>query len=205
MTLWPTGGRAIEIRIVSTELAVTGVSANDRIAVVGLVCSANDATQRVSVISETLSDGDGDGRAVLALGGASGDVSVWLAVSGGSGEFALHGGQVGFPRPFGRAPRFGTSTAGAGDHVIAEGHSTLQLLLFRPGGGVWRQTLVDGGESDESDVVDGEVVLTNRNWDSMIGPAASPGNLRPTDVLFAIDPATLEVGGWRIGDLDESR
>ena len=156
----------------------------------------------VTVRFEEIVEADAAGVAEIELPGPVASRSVWAAVDLQSGEMALAAPdgfslrQVDFPaRGIGQSRRF-----------LRDERRFLEVLLVRPAAGVpaggdpaaevgaWGRTYGDGGEGDGdgmgNGVIEAPIERLRPIGDSPLGP---PVELRPGDVVVAVDPTTLEI------------
>jgi hypothetical protein len=199
----PTVSGAIDVQIKSGLLQVSAAPPGGDLGVLGVDYLIEEPSLDQLVVVESIADGKGFGELEISLERPPGAVSGWLVVSAETGDFGLAAGSEGLLASFKANPGLVTGGVCPSTCFAADGHETLHLLLFRSGIGLWYQLLVDGGTGSESDEVDGRSVLAVPSWSPLGQVTGDPGDLQPDDVIFAIDPVTLEVGGWRIGDLYE--
>ena len=63
----------------------------------------------------------------------------------------------------------------------------LEVLLVRPGGGVWSAVAGDGGASDAEGVVDGKITMSIDRFEAELGTRVQTSTLVAGDVVIAID------------------
>jgi hypothetical protein len=199
----PTASGAIDVEIKSGLLQVSSAPPGGDLGLLGVDYLFEGPSLDQRVVLESVADGEGLGELEISLDRPPGVVSGWLVVSAETGDLGTAAGSEGLLASFKANPGLVTGGVCSSTCFAADGHETLHLLLFRSGTGLWYQLLVDGGTGSESDEVDGRSVLADPSWSPLGQVVGGPGELQPDDVIFAIDPVTLEVGGWRIGDLYE--
>lgn len=124
--------------------------------------------------------------------------SVWIAVDHLSGALAA-GAPISFPLTISEL------TAGAfkndADGAIAQLEKQLRrlmLLLVRPGNGAWTSAARDGDRPDADQMRNARVALAFGAARPIRGSPAAPSQLRPGDVVVAIDPSHLDIYVARI-------
>jgi hypothetical protein len=158
---------------------------------------------RLDTSIRTAADDDRDGQVAFTLEQPAAPGSIWIAIDGSTGAFGfespLETAPFAFPEPLGLAP----PPDGGAPVVAADGHSTLHVVVVRPGTGAWKTIVVDGGLSENTGIADGRASLLQPEWEALAGAAESPGALGAEDIVFAMDPANLSVDVQLFGGLDE--
>lgn len=172
---------------------VTGVSPGGGVVFLGITREPRGDSQRVTVVREVVRAAAAESS--VAVPWSRGEVparSVWAAVDESSGVFALSSPSAELvpDSPVSFLP------AGGGALTVADGW--LEVLLVRPGGGLWGGTVRDGALGDQDGAADGAIQL-------------DPGSLSPLedapalvawasgDVLITIDLDTLAASSYRVG------
>lgn len=199
----PTVSSAIDVQIKSGMLQVSAAPPGGDLGLLGVDVLFESSSIDQMVVVDSISDGKGLGELEIPLEREPGSVSAWLVVSAETGDFGIAAGKEEVLASFSPSPGIVVGGVCPTTCFASDGHETLHLILFREGSGLWYQPLVDGGVGSESEEVDGRSILVNPSWTALNGLVGAPGDLQANDVLFALDPATLQVGGWRIGDLNE--
>lgn len=145
---------------------------------------------------------DATGAATLELPAPIAARSVWVVVDVESGEVALASPE-GFPL---RQVQFPGRGVGLSRRFLLDERRFLDVLVVRPAAavpagrdaaaesGAWGQSFGDGGEGDGDGELDGKIeAVLERLRPIGDSPALRPDELRPGDVVVAVDPVTLEI------------
>lgn len=191
----------LDVTLTDSGVTVGQATSGGQVVLLSVERRPVDFASRLETLVRSTADEDGDGQVTFALEAAAAEASIWLAVDAATGEFGLaspiEGAPFAFPEPLGLA------TAGSGGNAVgADGHTSLHVLLARPGAGIWKLLAVDGGASEDTGVADGRVLLLAPQWESVAGAPESPGDLTATDRLFAVDAAALSIDAQLYGGLD---
>jgi hypothetical protein len=197
----PTLGEAPTVTLDEQAVLIAGSTPEGRLIVFSIGKPAG-SLMPVTARFEELVVADATGAAAVELASPVAERSVWAVVDVESGELALAapGGsavrQVSFPgRGVGLTRRF-----------LVDERRFLEVLLVRPVAGVpagedaaavsgaWGQSFGDGGEGDGDGALDGKIeALLARLRPIGESPELPPAELRPGDVVVAVDPMTLEI------------
>jgi hypothetical protein len=176
-------------------VVISGVSPGGQAVVFGVAREVDDFVAKISRRHQVVT-ADATGVARYDLGTAVPQPSVWVAVDLATGAVATEapGGASIVESDFrGNGP----GMLASGLDGIADGRPLLDLLVVRPGQGVWYGLVGDGGPADEGEPNDGKVEISLAHLRSVgIGAAArvsSPAAFAGRDVVVAIDPLVLAV------------
>ncbi len=176
-------------------VVVSGVSPNGQVVVFGVAREVDDFVAKISRRHQVVA-ADATGSARYDLGRAVPQPSVWVAVDLATGSVATGapgGGSIVESDFRGSGP----AALGSGLDGIADERPLLDVLVVRPGQGVWYALVGDGGPADEGEPNDGRVEISLAHLRSVgIGAAASvssPAAFASRDVVVAIDPLVLTV------------
>jgi hypothetical protein len=200
--LAPGAGWAVPFKLSldTDSLAVTGVSAGAKVAFFGISRDVDpDDVATIRRTAEVVGDDDGDGTVALKLGRPVALRSVWIAVDLGSGDSdaaAPEGFRLKKVNFHGR----GLTARSAGRDAIEEGRPLVELLVARPGVGVWTARLGDGGPGDEDGAADGKLAAALDRMEPLGGTRMpAPAQFEKDDVVVLIDPNALEMTLVKVG------
>ena len=129
-----------------------------------------------------LHDDDSDGTVELEVPEGVPPRSIWLAVERKSGAWSL-AAPAGYP-----LRRMGLPEVEEGGGAVTLASGRVEVVLVRPGVGVWTGQVADGGEGDLDGVADGRVsVEVARLAGEPEEGVAAPEELRPGDVVAVFD------------------
>jgi hypothetical protein len=183
----------------SPRVAISGLTPGGGAAVLGVSRLNRDSLPTIVRTPVVLADDDADGT--VALDAEVTPNSVWIAVD-------LANGAAVAVAPPGGVVRDGTDL----QPVVERESSTamrrlraqsklLDLLVVRPGRGVWYGFACDGGGGDADATHDGLLRLDRSAFRRLAGSGDAPDTLGTTDLVVAVDPETLRVVTRRIGQL----
>lgn len=155
---------------------------------------------RVTVrrFDKTVSDDDQNGKVVLDIGEKIPWKTIFVAIDYTSGRFAI-ATPDGFPLlPIQFKKDFMVANNGQLDHLVFE-HRFLDMLLVRPGVGVWGQLLGDGNKFDEGSKGDGKVVGNVARSVPLGGDVPAPKKFDKGDVLVLIDSLHMQAYAVEVG------
>jgi len=148
---------------------------------------------------EGIAEADAKGGLSLPFDIALSGNSAWVAVD-------LAAGDVGFGAPEGTSWRQVGATAEADDpdapeaaHVLQDQRQAIEVMVVRPGEGVWGYSAGDGGAGDDDGQQDGSIRAAFAAFRPVAGGATPPNGPRAGDVIVAIDPERLEAYSFRVG------
>ncbi|MDP9119863.1 MAG: hypothetical protein M3O15_00575, partial [Acidobacteriota bacterium] len=75
----------------------------------------------------------------------------------------------------------------------------LEVLLVRPGQGVWGITVGDGGQNDEDGASDGHLQFSLDHLRPVARSASPPSRIAVQDLLIVVDPNRMEISLVRPG------
>jgi|HubBroStandDraft_3_1064219.scaffolds.fasta_scaffold56101_2 hypothetical protein len=143
---------------------------------------------------------DAQGQATLGMLGAVPRPSIWLAIDVKTGAYALDG-FPGFPaRRFELAPgAIRPAAGGLGSDRLVDSGDPIEVVLVRPGQGVWSKRVGRGGMDDVSDPADSQLQVALGKLDVLGKGAAAPQKVSAGDLVFVVRPRTLEIGIATVG------
>ena len=198
----PAAGWAVpfQLRLGTDSLAVTGVSAGAKVAFFGIARDVDpDDVATIRRTAEVVGDDDGDGQVALDLKRPVARRSVWIAVdlaSGDSDAAAPEGFRLKKVNFRGR----GLAARSDGRDVIEEDRPLVELLVARPGVGVWTARLGDGGPDDEDGAADGKLAAALDHMEPLAGTRTpAPAQFEKDDVVVLVDPNALEMTLVKVG------
>lgn len=78
-------------------------------------------------------------------------------------------------------------------------HELLEVLWVRPGAGVWKASVGDGGASDADHTVDGHISLSSVQMEAVGSSPPPPDHFLSGDTLILVDPSTMEISAIQVG------
>ena len=151
----------------------------------------------VTYVDQVLADSDGDGVVTLTVQSAVPFRSVFAVVDQTSGGYAVK-----TPNGFPVLPLLEDGSQPLvmvdGQRQISVQKSQVQMLLVRPGVGVWNRLLSDGRPADGDGLADGKVVGLAAGSTVEYGSSSLDGFL-DGDILVLIDGYFVSVYAARIG------
>jgi hypothetical protein len=189
----PAGPKALEVSFEERAVVVQGVTPHGRVAVFGVAREvAEDDVATILQREEVLLDEDGDGAVRWELDRAIPIRSAWAAVDLESGAHAAAAPE-GLPLrqvPWGGR---GPVAAEGGPDRVESSRRLAAIFLARPGQGAWSGMAGDGSPLDEDGVADGSLTMALDRLRPVAGGPEAPGRFDPRDVVWVIDPNTLEL------------
>jgi hypothetical protein len=175
----------------SDSVTVAGLTPGARVVSYGVLREAVGYRQRVTHGVSGVLDEDRNGEVEVMSGRHVPWHTVFVVVDSTNGASAVAGP---------RAELFATSrerlTPGQVRKIVRAG-SFAAFLLVRPGVGAWSLTIEDSGTNDDDTTPDGQLGLELHRMVPVGEAPSPPRTFERSDVLFAIDPATLSVVEWR--------
>ena len=189
----------LSVAISGAQVTVTNATPGGRVVFFGVARFAKNYRVTVRRFDKVVADEDRDGKVVLEIGESLPWKTIFAAVDFSSGRFGLT--TTGdFPLmtiPFEK--EIMVANNGQLKHVIIE-HRYLDLVLVRPGVGIWGQILGDGNKFDEDGTGDGKVV-GNVERSIAIGEdkVPAPKKFDKGDVLLLIDSQRMQSYAVEVG------
>jgi hypothetical protein len=175
-----------------TAVVASGISPGGQVAWFGVARESEDHAARIVRRETVATDDDRDGAVRLDLGREVPLVSIWVAVDLATGQAALATPE-GFPLRRIALPGAGAVSGESGPDRLELNRGYLELLVVRPGTGIWGATVGDGGEADDDGASDGRVTVALAHLRAGGTSPAAPQSFGPGDLLVAIDPNEMEV------------
>jgi hypothetical protein len=173
-------------------VVASGISPGGQVAWFGVARESEDHAAKIVRRETVAADDDRDGAVRLDLGREVPRASIWVAVDLATGKAAIATPE-GFPLRRIGLPGPGAVPGGTGPDRLELNRGYLELLVVRPGIGVWGATVGDGGEMDDDGAYDGRVSVALAHLRADGTSPAAPQSLGPGDLLVAIDPNEMEV------------
>jgi hypothetical protein len=174
---------------------LSGVTPGGQAVVLGVAREVDDFVAKISRRQQVVT-ADATGTARYDLGMAVPQPSVWAVVDLATGSVATGTPGGGVPIESGFRGR-GPGVLASGLAGIADDRTLLDVLVVRPGRGVWYALVGDGGTADEGEPNDGKVEISLTHLHSVgVGAAvsvSSPAAFAGRDVVVAIDPLVLSI------------
>ena len=193
LTAGAAAGAPLRLGIDPSGVTVSGVTAHGRAVVFGITREVDpDDVTTIRRHLDVLSDDDGDGVVTESLGAAVPLRSMWVAVDLASGEL-----DAAAPAGF-RLRRVGFRGRGLdhradGRDQVEEAQPYAEVLVVRPGVGVWSLRLGDGGPGDADGRADGRIAAALDALQPLAGSPAPPSRFAPGDVVLLLDPRAMEM------------
>jgi len=140
-----------------------------------------------------------DGTARLDMKARIAARSIWIVVNGNGGYTVSPGPgmvrrQMDLPGAGGIAGNDGQVRRLVVDRI------SVYVFLVRPGSGMWSGRMSDGRAGDDDHAMNGSISGSLQNLQPVAGTLAqAPEHLMPGDVLFVVDPYSLEYAVARQG------
>lgn len=193
--LWgvPAAAEPFRLTVEKEALVATGTTKQGQVIFFG-VAREIDPDDVVNVVprTEIRTDEDGDGQVRFPLGGPVATRSAWAAVDLASGGF-----DAAAPEDF-RLKKVNFRGQGLGrrpdgrDSVV-DARGLAEILVVRPGTGVWALRLGDGGPTDEDGAADGRLEAVLDRMEPLAGSPPPPQTFQKDDVVLVLDPNLLEI------------
>ena len=137
------------------------------------------------------------GTVALDIGRPVAPASVWIAVDLTNGEFAT-ARPDGTPVELGTFPVGGIGRAPGATGAITDFRAQGELLVARPGVGVWTLMLGDGSAEDRDGMADGKFEASLDQLTPLGDAPPPPLDFAVGDTVLLIDPRSLEIIATRI-------
>jgi hypothetical protein len=190
----PATPQSPEITFQTRSVTVAGLTAKGQVVWYSVAREvAEDDVATIVRRSETQTDEDGDGKAVLDL---TGDVplrSIWVAVDLATGRYAVAAPE-GYPLRQAAWRGRGLGRGNPRADRVEDLRTYADVLLVRPEKGAWRLTAGDGSAQDDDGAADGKIaVALDQMKPVTAGGAEPPARFEARDVVILIDPNRLEL------------
>jgi hypothetical protein len=187
----PAEAAAVEIK--ETAVVASGVTPGATVVFFGVSHESDGYRLRLAEYGDVVTDEDRDGEVRYEIGRPISSNAVFVAVDLRGGRRAMAAGSFAplkrkqLPPSALRAPAQGKPA-----HIDHPSDFTI-FWIVRPGIGAWRHAVRDGGPDDGDGTRNGR--STARLDRFAIHPAwpAAPDDFRPGDLVFAVDPFSLDV------------
>ncbi len=187
------------------EITIGETSGGSTVALIGASRRWNGHGSTLSLVSESLTDDDRDGRVTLSPHSGVSEQSLWIAVDVATGE-------VNAASPEGAATRAFDLTGAELRRGPFNELSRIRLtgrqaniLLVRPGQGAWHRMVGDRSVYDEDDIGDGAFTLALDQMVPFVGNEEAPPFLEGDDVLVILDPHRLAYAITTAGSTEWAR
>jgi hypothetical protein len=140
-----------------------------------------------------------DGSAQLDMASHITVRSIWIVVDG-TGGYTISPGPGMVKRQMELNGNPGVAGGDGQVRQIALKRSDAFVFLVRPGVGLWRDNMIDGYKNDDDKTTNGSLKGRLQDLKPDAGTTAPPpDHLMPGDVLFIVDPFSLEFAVMRQG------
>lgn len=178
---------AMEVDGTAVQIAIP--SPGGRLILFGFAQEERHHLLKLVRYEEVLYDLDGDGLVALELPGGVPEASVWVGLDPDTGDDAV-------AAPGGRALRELVLPATAIPDTLDRLDLTMpmaEILVLRPGVGVWGMRAGDGGASDADLEADGTLRAALAEMWPVADSPLPPATWAPGDVLVVVDPQDLRL------------
>jgi hypothetical protein len=184
----------VHVTLQDHSLSLSDVTPGGKVVLFAMSMRQERGMPTLRRFAQVLTDEDGDGTIVYEPGGGVPLRSVWVAID-------LANGSIASVYPAGNEL---TARALSGDEVgrdaesraiaVREQRLNLDVLLVRPGTGVWIRRAREGGSTDSDHSRDGLLTVNFSDAQALdTAYGSAPTHLQAGDVVAAIDPARLEL------------
>ena len=188
----------LAVAIDGSQVNVTGATPGGKVVFIGIGRFVRGYSVTVRRMDKIVTDDDGDGKVVLDIGEKIPWKTVFVAIDFTSGRFG-QATPAGFPLlPIKFKKEFMVANNGQLDHLVIE-HKFLDMLLVRPGVGVWTQLLGDGTPFDDGPRGDGKAVGNPAKSVAVGIEAPPPKKFDKGDVLVLIDSRRMQSYAVEVG------
>ena len=182
--------RTLTISFGPSAVTVSGVESQHQVIAFGIGIGTHGHAALLRRDIKTAADNDGDGTVTFSIRNLP-TRSVWIAVDANSGLYTV-------ATPSGEP--LGTLSLPAniwrGDQAQVDITTKyVEALVVRPGPhpGAWALRSADGGSNDADGVSDRKVRIRLEKMEKVLGEDKGPPHAIPKDLLFAVDPQTLDL------------
>jgi hypothetical protein len=180
------------------KIAVSGASKGDVLYAAGLEIRGVNGDVRLESRAATGVVAS-DGTAALDMQQSITVRSIWVVVDG-KGGYTVTPGPGMVRRMLGLQGNGLVSGSDGQVKQLAVKRSSVYVYLVRPKVGIWGTRFIDGAPNDDDKHKDGGVNGSLQNLAPLAGTTVpAPERLSPGDVLFIVDPITLEYAVSRKG------
>lgn len=196
----PVPPRPLALSLEPEAVAVSGLTPKAKAVFLGITREVGeDDYPTVRVYQEEVEDTDGDGSVELPVKGPLPKRALFVVIDSKTGN-----AQLATTAEFGLRRRgflgAGPGLDSGGLARLAEQSQLAQVVLVRPGIGIWTVLAADGEESlDEDGGVDGGFEVALDHFVPVGSSPPPPTSFLPTDVLALVDPTTFEVVVTNVG------
>lgn len=190
------GGPSVSFN--ASKIAVSGATKDDVLYAAGLEIRGTPYSVNLSPRVATTSVAS-DGTATFDMQQRVAVRSIWIVVDGKGGYTVTPG--PGMVRRVLDMPGKGQVSGSDGQvKQLLVKRASIYVYLVRPKVGMWSTRFMDGQANDDDKHRDGSVSGSLQNLKPVAGTtAAPPDRMSPGDVLFIVDPVTLEYAVSRKG------
>jgi hypothetical protein len=195
---WPAQAAAssaaapLAITFGATSVDVTGATAGGDVVFFGVAHEFSKSRQPVPQLIERakIVTADANGSAHLALPEGVPLLAVWGVVDSVTGAYLIQA-TPGFP-----ASKVDASTAVKGDSngqlkKLDWPYAELELLLVRPGSGLWKLYAAKNADLDENRDPRGFIRVDMKSFSPIGNSPSAPTHFERGDVLLIVDPGTM--------------
>lgn len=184
----------LSITLEEKAVTLSGVTPGQSAVLMGVDRRPIEFGVAVSRRFETLTDTDADGVVRFDMPEGVSLGSAWWGADLTSGELVSGGGDPNGLVLMATEDRSISSAPAPGELLLGVlHHPRLELALVRPSVGAFYSSLAEGGGGDEDGLPDGVISLSLLSLAPTTSGQSSLTDIQTNDVLFGIDPHTLEV------------
>ncbi len=182
----------LTVRVGNRELLVTGARPRASVVVIGVTREPRGFHSLVRTHALPPAVADSRGAVAIPFDAEIPAKSLWVAAD-------VQTGMTGAGAPDGYPVRqFETAHVGVAAERVVLQRTALELLVIRPGSGVWSSSMNEGGRGDGDRTPDGRISILPVELAPVIGNGRMTDGFRPGDIVIALDPDQMEYGVIRV-------
>lgn len=188
----PADSAGLTVRVADRELLVTGARPRASVVVIGVTREPRGFHSLVRTHALPPVVADSRGTAVIPFDAEIPAKSLWVAAD-------VQTGMTGAGAPDGYPVRqFEAAHVGVAAERVVLRRTAIELLVIRPGAGVWSSSINEGGRGDGDRTADGRISVLPAELPPVIGNGRMTDGFRPGDIVVALDPDQMEYGVIRV-------
>jgi len=182
---------AMTIAFSGRTIIVRGASPGSEVLVFGAYQHMVGYFAAYDTFQEFVADEGHDGAVTVDFRAPIPRRSVWIAIDTRNGEYSV-AAPAGYRVKLSDLPATAIAKSKAGDDALSLSFAAAEILVLRPGGSAWRGRSDRGGTNDERDADSKKLLVSASHLMALRGREPGPRALRPSDLIIAINPLTLE-------------